>query len=80
VEENEQKSVKVNNVFGLTGFILALCSLFFGGILAIVAIIFSSLGIHKFDAKINKNKWQGVTGLILSILFIIFLLLLNMFR
>ena len=66
--ENQQK----NNSFCKTGFILGICSIFLGGdigILPILTIIFSSIGLSNFDNKINKNKWQGTIGLILGILY-----------
>ena len=75
VKENEIKSTKINNGYGLTGFVLGICSFLFGGMFALLAIIFSSISIGKFDTKINKNKWQGVTGLILGILYTIVSLL-----
>jgi uncharacterized membrane protein HdeD (DUF308 family) len=68
----EETNQKKNNPFCLTGFIMGLFSVFLGGvvgILPILTIIFSAIGLSKFDESINKSKWQGITGLILGILY-----------
>jgi hypothetical protein len=60
-----------NNPMALTRFILGLVSVVFYsiGILPILGIIFSAIGLATFKPDIQKNKWMAVAGLILSILY-----------
>jgi hypothetical protein len=60
-----------NNPMALTGFILGLASVgfYFIGILPILGIVFSSIGLATFKPDIQKNKWMAVAGLILSVLY-----------
>jgi len=71
--ENTTNPKLINNSMCLAGFILGLLSIFlsFIGIIPIVAIICSIVGLVKFDNAVNKNKWQGVLGLILGILYLL---------
>lgn len=62
------------NLLCKTGFILGLFSIFLGGfigLLPIVTVIVSLIGLVKFDNLINKAKWQGYVGLVLGILYTI---------
>ena len=53
----------------LYGFILGLVSIFLGGLIIppILAVIYSLIGISKFNQSTDKNKWMGYFGLILGI-------------
>jgi len=60
------------NLLCKTGFILGLFSIFLGGfigMLPIVTVIVSIIGLVKFDKSMNKAKWQGYVGLVLGILY-----------
>lgn len=62
---------ETNNGFGVTGFVLGLVSIFvyFIGIIPLLAMIFSAIGLSTFKEQTQKNKWMAITGLILGILF-----------
>jgi DNA-directed RNA polymerase subunit RPC12/RpoP len=70
---------KVNNGAALTGFILGLASiiLFFIGIIPILAVVFSSIGLATFKPEVQKNKWMAGVGLALGILYTIMMLSLH---
>src|SRR5579859_7592877 len=56
---------KVNNPMALTGFILALFSIFGGmplGFPQVLGMVFSYIGLHTFDPVTQKNKWQAGVG------------------
>jgi hypothetical protein len=62
---------KVNNPMALTGFILALFSIFGGMVLGfpqILGIVFSYVGRHTFDPVTQKNQWMAGVGLVINIL------------
>lgn len=67
----ESPIVKSNNKFTLTGFILGLVAIFFSfiGAIPILAIIFSAIGLSKFNPTTEKHKWQGYIGLALGIIY-----------
>ena len=60
---------KKNNPMALTGFIVGLVSmvLFVIGILPILTIVFSSIGLGTFKPVVQKNKWMAGVGLTLGI-------------
>ena len=61
-----------NNWQSTTGFSLGVVSVFLGGaigLLPIVAMILSGVGLATFDPTKHKNKWMGAVGLILGALF-----------
>lgn len=62
---------KLFNRFALTGFILGLASvvLYDIGIIPILGIIFSAIGLGRFNAETQKAKWMAGWGLALSILY-----------
>ena len=64
---------KVFNPLALTGFILGLTSvvLYAIGIIPILGIVFSAIGLGRFNAETQKAKWMAGWGLVLSILFTI---------
>jgi hypothetical protein len=64
-------AAKKNNPMALTGFILGCCAvvLYQVGIIPILALIFSSLGISHFDPAVHKNRWMGGVGLALGVIF-----------
>lgn len=70
-ELKENQIVKTNNSYALAGFILGLVSIILCelGLIPILAIIFSSIGLSKFDVDREKNKWQGYIGLALGIIY-----------
>jgi tetratricopeptide (TPR) repeat protein len=59
------------NGAALTGFCLGVASVFlsFIGILPILAVVFSGIGLGTFDEKKHKAKWMPAVGLGLGILF-----------
>jgi len=62
---------KTNNRYGITGFVLGLVSVFFYfiGIIPLLAVVFSAIGLGTFQEANQKNNWMAITGLILGILF-----------
>ncbi|NQU19349.1 DUF4190 domain-containing protein [bacterium] len=60
-----------NNKSAKTGFILGLSSILFYwiGIIPILAIIFSIIGLSTFDRTKQKGRWMAITGLIMGILY-----------
>jgi tetratricopeptide (TPR) repeat protein len=64
---------KVFNPLALTGFILGLTSvvLYVIGIIPILGIVFSAIGLGRFNPETQKAKWMAGWGLALSILFTI---------
>jgi len=67
---------KVFNPLALTGFILGLTSvvLYAIGIIPILGIVFSAIGLGRFNPETQKAKWMAGWGLTLSILFTIMFL------
>lgn len=65
-------SMKKNNKFALTGFVIGILSIFLFviGALPLVGIIISIIGVLTYKKKIHKNKWMAITGLTLSLIFI----------
>ena len=61
------------NAMGLTGFIIGLCSvaLYAIGILPVLAIVFSGIGIGTFKPEAQKSSWMAYVGLGLGILYTI---------
>jgi hypothetical protein len=61
------------NPMGLTGFILGLCSmvLYAIGILPILAIVFSGIGMRTFKPDTQKSPWMAYIGLGLGIVYTI---------
>lgn len=72
-EQTEQKTmiVKPRNGFALTGLILGIASVLLAsiGIIPILAIVFSGIGLAKVKARSGKGKVQAWIGLILGILY-----------
>lgn len=65
-------NVRKSNSLCKTGFILGIISIFLGGLvglLPIATLIISAIGLTQFKNNEHKNKWQGVVGLILGILY-----------
>jgi hypothetical protein len=62
---------KKNNSMAVTGFVLGIVSAFFYfiGILPILAIVFSSIGLGTFKPDSQKNKWMAGVGLALGIIY-----------
>ncbi len=64
-------SMKKNNKFALTGFVIGILSIFLFviGALPLVGIIISIIGLFTYKKSIHKNRWMGITGLTLSLIF-----------
>ena len=60
-----------SNGFAVTGFILGLVSIFlaFIGMLPILAVIFSTIGLFTFKPMTQKNRWMAIVGLVLGVLY-----------
>lgn len=75
-EPNELHN-KRQNKYCLVGFILGLISIFLGGslgLLPIITIIISVLGLIQFKNGSYNNKWMGIVGTILgTVYFIVYL-------
>lgn len=71
-KSNDSNSLK-NNTSCKVSFIFGLMSIFFNFILIlpIAAIIFGLVGINTFNYKTNNNKWMGIWGASLGILYLI---------
>ena len=67
---------KAFNPLAMTGFILGLTSivLYVIGIIPILGIVFSAIGLGRFNPETQKAKWMGGWGLALSIIFTIMFL------
>lgn len=59
------------NGYALTGFILGCASIFLCGIgiIPILAIVFSAIGLGSFNPQIHKHRWQAIAGLILGVIY-----------
>lgn len=68
-----EKVEKTNNPMALAGFILGLISvpLYTIGVLPILAVIFSSVGIGTFRDGMQKNWWMAPAGLTLGIIYLL---------
>ncbi|MDD3350279.1 MAG: DUF4190 domain-containing protein [Eubacteriales bacterium] len=63
---------KKDSTIALIGLALGILSIFFGGmfgLLPILAIIISSIGLYRFDQTKQKNKWAAIVALILGVLY-----------
>lgn len=54
------------------GFYVGIASIFFGsiGIIPLIAIVLSVLGLREYDEDIHFKKWKGYVGLILGVLYL----------
>jgi Domain of unknown function (DUF4190) len=68
-QDSSNANEKKNNPMSLTGFVLGLISvvLYAVGLVPILAIIFSSVGLGTFKPELQKNKWMAGAGLALGI-------------
>lgn len=59
-----------NNRLGLTGFILGIAGYFLYevGVLPILAIVFSGIGLGTHDADRHTNRWMSIVGLISGVI------------
>jgi len=66
-----QSNDKKFNAFGLTGLILGVISVFLYqvGVLPILGLVFSGIGLAKFDKERHKHKWMAFVGLGLSAIY-----------
>ena len=63
--------LKVNNPWALWGFIVGLVSVFFFwiGIIPLIGLVLSVIGLTSFKPESQKNKWMAGVGLCLSIIY-----------
>lgn len=71
MESSSGGATKQNNGMAIAGFVLGIVSIFlyFIGILPILAIVFSSIGMATFKPESQKNKWMAGVGLALGIIY-----------
>lgn len=69
-------SPKTFNGFAMTGFTLGLASigLYFLGLVPILEIVFSAIGLGRFNPELQKGKWMAGWGLGLSITYTVMFL------
>ena len=69
---------KHSNKYARIGFYLGLASIFFYelGIIPLVAIVCSGIGLSKFDPQTENKRWMAGLGLALGVMY----LFLNMYR
>jgi len=62
---------KVNNPWALWGFIVGLVSVvfFWIGIIPLIGLVLSVIGLTSFKPESQKNKWMAGVGLCLSIIY-----------
>jgi hypothetical protein len=66
-------SSQTNNGFATASFGLGVASLFLYqiGIIPLLGIIFGVRGLSTFKETVQKNKWMAITGLSLSLIYMI---------
>jgi hypothetical protein len=67
--ENMYEDEKTENKPMKWGFILGLISILLGGLIGMIpllAIIFSSVGLYQYDDEENKKRWKGFVGVALG--------------
>lgn len=64
-------AAKRNNGMALTGFVLGIVSVFLYeiGIIPILGIVFSAIGLGTFKPQSQKNRWMAGVGLAASIVY-----------
>jgi len=64
---------QTDNGYAKSGFIVALVSipLYFVGVIPLVAIVLSTIGLNTFDENTQKNKWMAGWGLGIGIVFMV---------
>ena len=62
---------RTNNWQATTGFYLGLASILFAfiGIIPILCLVFSAVGLANTNPAVHKNKWMAAVGLVLGILY-----------
>ena len=62
---------KKHNWAAVTGFVLGLASILFYwlGLIPILAVVFSGIGLGTFDSEKHKRKWMAGVGLALGIIY-----------
>jgi tetratricopeptide (TPR) repeat protein len=70
-EVERSATIKKNNNIALAGFIIGLFSifLFIFGIIPIIGILVSVIGLITIKKEIHKNKWMAISGLCLCVIF-----------
>ena len=64
---------KEKNVWCKRGFWIGIASIFlsFIGIIPMIGLILSIVGLVKFDKEKYSGLWMGITGLILNLLYLL---------
>jgi cell shape-determining protein MreD len=70
VQQGPNVAARTNNKHGVTGFVLGVIGYFLYevGLLPILAIVFSSIGLGTHDPSQHKNRWMSIVGLISGII------------
>ncbi len=69
--DNTNVSTEQNNPYVLTGFILGLISMFcinLFGVVGLLALIFSSIGLSKINKTNQPGRWMAITGIVLGVI------------
>lgn len=64
---------KENNIWCTIGFWIGIASIFLAsiGIIPLIGLIISIIGLVKFKKEKNKGLWMGITGFILNLLYLL---------
>jgi drug/metabolite transporter (DMT)-like permease len=70
VQEGPSVVAQTNNRHGVAGLVLGVIGYFLYevGLLPILAIVFSGIGLGTHDPSQHKNRWMSVVGLISGII------------
>jgi hypothetical protein len=70
VQQGPSVLVQTSNKHGVTGLILGIVGYFLYdvGILPILAIVFSGIGLGTHDPAQHKNRWMSIVGLISGVI------------
>lgn len=66
-------SLKEKNVWCKRGFWIGIVSIFlaFIGVIPLIGLIISIIGLVKFDKEKHSGLWMGIAGLILNLLYLL---------
>ncbi|MFZ3578312.1 hypothetical protein [Virgibacillus sp. DJP39] len=70
----QHNSMMAKNVWCKTSFWIGIVSIFLGGfigIIPLVGLIFSIIGLTKFNKEVHSGLWMGIAGLILNLLYLL---------
>ena len=65
--------IKQKNVWCKRGFWMGLASIFlsFIGLIPLIGLVLSIVGLVKFNKEKHSGLWMGITGLILNLLYLL---------